>query len=80
MVPPSLLDAPFLRGGKILMLEPRRIAARSTAKRIAHLLGEIPGKRVGYRTRFETVAGKETKIEVITEGILTLPHLRGSNC
>lgn len=71
VVPPSLLDAPFLRGGKILMLEPRRIAARSTAKRIAHLLGEIPGKRVGYRTRFETVAGKETKIEVITEGILT---------
>lgn len=71
VVPPSLLDAPFLRGGKILMLEPRRIAARSTAKRIAHLLGETPGKRVGYRTRFETVAGKETKIEVITEGILT---------
>ncbi len=71
VVPPSLLDAPFLRGGKILMLEPRRIAARSTAKRIAHLLGETPGKRVGYRTRFETVSGKETKIEVITEGILT---------
>ena len=71
VVPPSLLDAPFLRGGKILMLEPRRIAARSAGMRIAHLLGEKAGKRAGYRTRFETVAGPETRIEVITEGILT---------
>lgn len=71
VVPPSLLDAPFLRGGKILMLEPRRIAARSAGARIAHLLGEKAGKRAGYRTRFETVAGPETRIEVITEGILT---------
>lgn len=71
VVPPSLLDASSLHGGKILMLEPRRIAARSVAARIAYLLGETVGKRIGYRTRFESVTGPETRIEVITEGILT---------
>ncbi len=56
---------------KIIMLEPRRIAARASAARIAELLGEPVGKTVGYRTRFDTKVSKETRIEVVTEGILT---------
>ena len=71
VVPPSLLDAPFLDGGKILMLEPRRIAAVGAAKRIAFLLGEKVGQTAGYRTRFGSETGPSTRIEVITEGILT---------
>ncbi len=71
VVPPSLLDAPFLEGRKILMLEPWRIAAVGAAKRIAHLLGEKAGQTAGYRTRFGSEAGPSTRIEVITEGILT---------
>lgn len=71
VVPPSLLDAPFLDGGKILMLEPRRIAAVGAAKRIAFLLGEKVGQTAGYRTRFGSETSPSTRIEVITEGILT---------
>ena len=56
---------------KIIMLEPRRIAARASAARIAELIGETVGKTVGYRTRFDTKVSKETRIEVVTEGILT---------
>lgn len=56
---------------KIIMLEPRRIAARAAAARIAELLGEPVGKTVGYRTRFDTKVSGRTKIEVVTEGILT---------
>ena len=57
--------------GKILMLEPRRLAARQIAERMAELLGEPVGKTIGYRIRFETKVSKDTCIEVLTEGILT---------
>ena len=57
--------------GKILMLEPRRVAARQIATRMAWLLGESVGQTVGYRIRFETKVSRETRIEVVTEGILT---------
>ena len=53
------------------MLEPRRIAARAVASRMAPLLGEPVGRRVGFRTRLETRVSRETRIEVVTEGILT---------
>ena len=58
-------------GGKILMLEPRRLAARQIAERMAHLLGEKAGETVGYRVRFENKISDRTRIEVLTEGILT---------
>ena len=64
-----LADAPV--EGKILMLEPRRLAARQIAERMAEMLGEPVGKTVGYRIRFETRVSQETRIEVLTEGILT---------
>lgn len=57
--------------GKIIILEPRRIAARQIAERMAYLLGEPIGKTVGYRIRFETKVSKDTRVEVVTEGILT---------
>ncbi len=57
--------------GRILMLEPRRIAARQIAHRMAWLLGESPGERIGYRMRFESRVSARTQIEVVTEGILT---------
>ena len=57
--------------GKIVMLEPRRLAARQIAERMAELLGEPVGQTVGYRIRFETKVSRETRIEVLTEGILT---------
>ena len=70
LLPLSILhDAPV--EGKILMLEPRRLAARQIAERMAELLGEPVGKTVGYRIRFETCVSSETRIEVLTEGILT---------
>ncbi len=71
LVPIALLDAPWLEERKIVMLEPRRLAARAIATRIAHLLGESVGGLAGYRTRFETRVGRTTRIEVVTEGILT---------
>jgi ATP-dependent helicase HrpB len=71
LVPPALLDSGFLGGKKILMLEPRRIAAVGAARRIAFLLGEKAGERAGYRTRFGSAVSAATRIEVITEGILT---------
>ena len=71
LVPPTLMESGFLKGQKILMLEPRRIAASGAARRIAVLLQEKCGERAGYRTRYESVVSPETKIEVITEGILT---------
>jgi ATP-dependent helicase HrpB len=71
LVPLFLLDSPWLAGQKILMLEPRRIAARAVAGRMAHLAGESVGHSVGFRTRLETRVGRETRIEVVTEGILT---------
>jgi ATP-dependent helicase HrpB len=71
IVPLFLLTSPWLKAQKILMLEPRRIAARAVANRMSMLLGESPGQTVGYRTRLETRVGKSTRIEVVTEGILT---------
>lgn len=71
IVPLFLQDSPWLQGRKILMLEPRRIAARAVASRMAQLLGESAGHTVGFRTRLETRVGRETRIEVVTEGILT---------
>ncbi|HEX7731330.1 MAG TPA: ATP-dependent helicase HrpB, partial [Rhodanobacter sp.] len=70
-VPLALLDAPWLDGRKIVMLEPRRIAARAAAQFMARQLGEEVGQTVGYRIRFEARAGAATRIEVVTEGILT---------
>ena len=69
-VPLALLDAPWLRGQKILMLEPRRLAARAAAERLASELGERVGDTVGYRIRLDSKVGPNTRIEVVTEGIL----------
>ncbi|HHS9510232.1 ATP-dependent RNA helicase HrpB [Klebsiella quasipneumoniae] len=57
--------------GRIILLEPRRLAARNVAQRLAELLGEKPGETVGYRMRAETCVGPQTRLEVVTEGILT---------
>ncbi|RUL74985.1 ATP-dependent helicase HrpB [Dyella choica] len=70
-VPLALRDAPWLDGKKIVMLEPRRIAARAAAQFMAQQLGEPIGQTVGYRIRFESKVGAATRIEVVTEGILT---------
>ena len=71
IVPLALLDEPWLAGKKILILEPRRLAARAAAARMAALLGEKIGQRVGYQIRFDRQITKTTRIEVLTEGILT---------
>jgi ATP-dependent RNA helicase HrpB len=71
IVPLALLDSDWLVDGRILMLEPRRIATRAVASRMAALLGEDVGDTVGFRTRLETRVGPRTRIEVVTEGILT---------
>ncbi len=70
-VPLALLDAPWLQGRKIIMLEPRRVAARSAARFMARQLGEDVGETVGYRIRFENKVSARTRVEVVTEGILT---------
>ncbi|MES2193497.1 MAG: ATP-dependent helicase HrpB [Pseudomonadota bacterium] len=70
-VPLALLDAPWLQGKKIIMLEPRRIAARASAERMARTLGERAGETVGYRVRFGSKVSRATKIEVVTEGIFS---------
>ncbi|VXC27168.1 ATP-dependent RNA helicase HrpB [Pseudomonas sp. 8Z] len=69
-VPLALLDAPWLAGQSILMLEPRRLAARAAAERLASELGERVGETVGYRIRLDSKVGPNTRIEVVTEGIL----------
>ncbi len=71
VVPLELLRAPWLAGRKILLLEPRRVAARNAAHRMAAMLGEKVGETVGYRIRLESCVSERTRIEVITEGILT---------
>ena len=71
LVPIALLNSPWLGDRKILMLEPRRIAARAVASRMASLVGELVGQSVGYRTRLDTRVSRNTRIEVVTEGILT---------
>ncbi|WP_349615887.1 ATP-dependent helicase HrpB [Azotobacter salinestris] len=70
-VPLALLDEPWLEGQRILMLEPRRLAARAAAERLAAELGEAVGETVGYRIRLDSRVGPRTRIEVVTEGILT---------
>lgn len=70
-VPPALLDQPWLVGKSILMLQPRRLAARHAAEFMAAQLGEKVGQRVGYSVRFERKRTRLTRIEVVTEGILT---------
>jgi ATP-dependent helicase HrpB len=71
LLPLALLEEPWLQGQKIIMLEPRRLAARTIAERMAQLLGEEVGQTVGYRIRFENRTSAATRIEVVTEGILT---------
>ncbi|MEM7212630.1 MAG: ATP-dependent helicase HrpB [Pseudomonadota bacterium] len=70
-VPLALLDASWRGDGRILMLEPRRLAARTAAERLAHNLDEPVGRSVGYRIRGDSKVSRSTRIEVITEGILT---------
>ena len=70
-VPLALLNEPWLAGQKIVMLEPRRLAARAAAERLASELGEKVGETVGYRIRLDSKVGPTTRIEVVTEGILT---------
>lgn len=71
VVPLALLDQPWLGDGKVLVLEPRRLAARAAADRMAATLGQKAGGTVGYRTRLQSRIGPETRIEVITEGVFT---------
>ena len=70
-VPLALLDQPWLGGKKILMLEPRRLAAKACAAHMAGMLGEPLGQTVGYQIRMERCINPSTRVEVITEGILT---------
>lgn len=71
LLPLALMNESWLNGKKIIMLEPRRLAAKTIAIRMADLLGEKVGESVGYRIRFDNNVGKNTKVEVVTEGILT---------
>ena len=70
-VPPALLDAPWLKGKKIVMLEPRRLAARNCAAYIAKRRGEAIGETVGFSVRLERKVSAKTRLEVVTEGLLT---------
>ena len=70
-VPPALLDEPWMQGRKLVMLEPRRLAARAAARRMAQELGDTVGSIVGYRVRLDTRVGPKTRIEAVTEGVLT---------
>ena len=70
LVPLALLEAPWRGDGKILMLEPRRLATRAAASRMAFLLDQPVGRTVGYRTRIDGAGSAETRVEVITEGLL----------
>jgi ATP-dependent helicase HrpB len=70
-VPLALIDEPWVKGKKIIVLEPRRIAARASAERMAHTTGEPVGETVGYRVRFGSKVSRATRIEVVTEGIFS---------
>jgi ATP-dependent helicase HrpB len=70
-VPLALLEEPWLKNRKIIVLEPRRIAARASAERMAKTLGERAGETVGYRVRFGSKVSRATRIEVVTEGIFS---------
>jgi ATP-dependent helicase HrpB len=85
VVPLRLLDAAWLAGRKIIVLEPRRLAARAAAERMARTLGEPVGQTVGYRVRMQSRVSAKTRIEVVTEGvfsrmILADPTLEGVGC
>ena len=71
VLPLTILDGLPAGSGKIVVLEPRRVAARQIASRMAWLLGEAVGETVGYRIRFESKVSRQTRIEVVTEGVLT---------
>ncbi|PCI32944.1 MAG: ATP-dependent helicase HrpB [Alphaproteobacteria bacterium] len=70
LVPLYLLGESWARAGRIIMLEPRRLAARAAARRMADMLGEAVGQTVGYRVRFDHKVSDKTRIEVVTEGVL----------
>ena len=83
-VPPALLDAAWAQAGKIVLLSPRRIAARAAAARMAFEMGERVGETVGYRVRLDSRVGPKTRIEVVTEGVFTRmiledPELSGAS-
>lgn len=71
VVPLALLERPWMAGRRLLMLEPRRLAARAVAQRMAQSLGESVGATVGYRMRMDTRVSRDTRVEVVTEGVLT---------
>ncbi len=85
IVPIHLFKSHWMKDGKIILIEPRRLAARAAARRMAHMLGEELGQTVGYRMRLDNRIGKNTKIEVVTEGVFTRmvlddPELNGIAC
>jgi ATP-dependent RNA helicase HrpB len=71
LVPLALLDEPWARGRRLIVLEPRRLAARAIAQRLAYSLGEAVGQTAGYRMRLDTRVSRATRLEVVTEGVLT---------
>ena len=84
-LPSALLDAGVAGGGDVLVLEPRRIAARMAARRVAEERGEKLGETIGYQVRFEEVAGRYTRLRFLTEGVLTRrlladPQLKSVGC
>lgn len=84
-VPLALLAAPWRGDGRIVMLEPRRLAARASAARMAETLGESVGETVGHRVRMDAKVSRETRVEVVTEGVFTRmilddPELSGVAC
>jgi ATP-dependent helicase HrpB len=85
VAPLELLDEPWLAGGKIIVLEPRRLAARAAAERMAKTLGETAGETIGFRVRMQSKVSARTRIEVVTEGVFTRmiladPELAGVGC
>jgi ATP-dependent helicase HrpB len=71
VVPLALMDEPWAAGSKLIVLEPRRLAARAAAHRMARTLGEPVGKTVGYRVRMQSKVSADTRVEVVTEGVFT---------
>ena len=85
VTPLELLGEPWVAGGKIIVLEPRRLAARAAAERMASTLGEPVGQTVGFRVRMQSKVSAATRIEVVTEGVFTRmilgdPELAGVAC
>src|SRR5207253_1695756 len=71
VVPLALRDEPWAAGGKLIVLEPRRLAARAAAARMASTLGEPVGETVGFRVRLQSKVSARTRIEVVTEGVFS---------